>query len=950
MKPGLPKIQQGQHLRWACGFFVLVLLWMPWRAVGVPGSGAASPAGLSDSLAGRVLLAGGSGTVIGSNRGATLESGEPRPGGRRGGHSVWVAFRSDSTGSLALSTERSSFDTVLAVYRVDSSVGAASVGFGSLSQVSARDDDDDGALTSTLTVGIRAGVEYAIVIDGYGGASGDVVLAWAFTPRTHESPSIISMTPSQSVVAGVDFTMSVVVGPGEGHEYAWYRGDSRVERGEGPSVLIRSFSKEDAGRYRVRVSSEGVVMYSDWIELQLNTEGPGVAVAADKLYDAVDAPLRAVLRTGRSGAATAGTRSTGGRLLAAIGVVRGLSGTQVFNTTTATHDPSEPQHCGQAGGASYWFAYEATESGVLHFDAAGTAFQAVLAVYSFTPPLESYSQMVAITCDVADPAHAAPTVTFGVEAGRTYAVVLDGVGGARGVAQLNYQFERPSPPDVAPSVAQEPGVVVVAEGRPWFLTVGVAGTAPFGFLWRHEGQVVADAHGARLESLAAVMSDAGAYVVEVTNRAGAATSIVARVTVGRPPVIVEPMPDRVIAEGGSTLLQSHVTGDGSMTFRWFKDGLLLPDDVGPVKSISHAVSSDAGAYRFEVASAFGVATGLVARVNVVPVPRGTLVLSSPRVAVGSDVVVGVRVDGATVGTVAWYHDSALVPGVFGVELRLASARLSDSGDYRAVASTDLGPVDCGVIALRVLEPVVFGGLPQAQLLAAGSPVLLAASAAGSPPLRWQWIKDGIALEGGTRDTFALPAAVEADSGMYSVTVANELGSVHCAPVRVGIVGPPRVLADPISARVAVGGQVCFSVKAEVGEGGKVVWFKDGVVLEGLSGLAAMVSDCSASSAGSYAVEVTNIAGSLRSSPARLEVVERSGMRWDPMTREIRLWVLVRSGGACRIECARDLGGPWELQEGVVGDATGLHEFVWVVDSLEGARYFRSVPVGAQALP
>ena len=42
----------------------------------------------------------------------------------------------------------------------------------------------------------------------------------------------------------------------------------------------------------------------------------------------------------------------------AIGVVRGYNGSQVFNTTLATTDPTEPPHCGVAGGASYWLMYQ----------------------------------------------------------------------------------------------------------------------------------------------------------------------------------------------------------------------------------------------------------------------------------------------------------------------------------------------------------------------------------------------------------------------------------------------------------------------------------------------------------------------------------------------------------------------------------------------------------------
>lgn len=47
-----------------------------------------------------------------------------------------------------------------------------------------------------------------------------------------------------------------------------------------------------------------------------------------------------------------------------FGGVAGYTGTQVFSTYYAGHDPGEPNHCGVIGGASFWFAYVAPEDGL----------------------------------------------------------------------------------------------------------------------------------------------------------------------------------------------------------------------------------------------------------------------------------------------------------------------------------------------------------------------------------------------------------------------------------------------------------------------------------------------------------------------------------------------------------------------------------------------------------
>ena len=65
---------------------------------------------------------------------------------------------------------------MLAVYR-----GAA---VGSTTQIAANDDASEGSGYSIVDAPLRAGVLYHIAVDGYGGESGGVNLAYAFTPAT----------------------------------------------------------------------------------------------------------------------------------------------------------------------------------------------------------------------------------------------------------------------------------------------------------------------------------------------------------------------------------------------------------------------------------------------------------------------------------------------------------------------------------------------------------------------------------------------------------------------------------------------------------------------------------------------------------------------------------------------------------------------------------------------
>ena len=140
-----------------------------WQSVG-GGPPPPPPPGDGDVFADAIQISGASGAASGSNVGASKESGEPAHAGNRGGASVWWRWAASATGETTFDTRGSSFDTLLAVYT------GASVG--SLTRVASNDDIGGGVLQSQVTFTARQGQVYYIAVDGYGGATGTIVLNW----------------------------------------------------------------------------------------------------------------------------------------------------------------------------------------------------------------------------------------------------------------------------------------------------------------------------------------------------------------------------------------------------------------------------------------------------------------------------------------------------------------------------------------------------------------------------------------------------------------------------------------------------------------------------------------------------------------------------------------------------------------------------------------------------
>ena len=129
----------------------------------------------NDNFANAQVLNGCSGSVNGTNEGATKESGEPNhlsttsdPTGG-GSRSIWYQWLAPSSGSVTFDTAGSDFDTVMGIYTGTS--------VNSLTVIAQHDDVVPGTVrTSQITFNATAGTTYRIAVDGYnnGGAGGDV--------------------------------------------------------------------------------------------------------------------------------------------------------------------------------------------------------------------------------------------------------------------------------------------------------------------------------------------------------------------------------------------------------------------------------------------------------------------------------------------------------------------------------------------------------------------------------------------------------------------------------------------------------------------------------------------------------------------------------------------------------------------------------------------------------
>ncbi len=122
---------------------------------------------------------------------------------------------------------------------------------------------------------------------------------------------------------------------------------------------------------------------------------------------------------------------------AATVITPSASGSLSASTLMASKESGEPNHVGNAGGASVWYSFTPSTSGVATFSTQGSSFNTLLAAYtgsavgSLTPVASN---------DDDGSGNMWSSVAFAATPGTTYRVAVDGYGGNKGSATLGWTF------------------------------------------------------------------------------------------------------------------------------------------------------------------------------------------------------------------------------------------------------------------------------------------------------------------------------------------------------------------------------------------------------------------------------------------------------------------------------------------------------------------------------
>ncbi len=215
-----------------------------------------------------------------------------------------------------------------------------------------------------------------------------------------------------------------------------------------------------------------------------------------------------------------------------------------------------------------------------------------------------------------------------------------------------------------------------------------------------------------------------------------------------------------------------------------------------------------------------------------------------------------------------------------VDYSIFHSKITDNNDSDGDGIPDLSdpPVAPPTISVQ----------PVSQEVIVGQSGSFSVTAAGPPPLSYQWRKNASNIGGALGTNYTIASVTTNNAGNYSVVVTNAGGGVTSTVAVLTVLVPPAITSQPTNKTVIQGSNVTFSVTASGTAPLNYQWRKGGIVIGGATNSTLNLLSVTTNDAGIYSVVVANIADSVVSSNATLNVHVPPSIAIQPQTQAVTL--------------------------------------------------------------
>ncbi|MBS0379828.1 MAG: immunoglobulin domain-containing protein [Proteobacteria bacterium] len=263
-------------------------------------------------------------------------------------------------------------------------------------------------------------------------------------------------------------------------------------------------------------------------------------------------------------------------------------------------------------------------------------------------------------------------------------------------------------------------------------------------------------------------------------------------------------------------------------------------------------------------------------------PTITAQPASQTVVSGASVNFTVAATGTEPLSYQWSRNGSLIEGAVAPTFSTVATDSDDGATYTVVVTNAVGSAQSAAATLTVAAtqtaPVITTQ-PADQSVTAGQTATFSVVATGTPPLTYQWSKNGVAIAGATSPTYTTPATTTADNGaLFSVVVSNADDATTSRSATLGVLSSsggavaPTISTQPSDQSITVGKTATFTVVAAGSAPLAYQWQKNGTPISGATGTSYTTpAETTTDSGATFSVVVSNSAGNVASRAAILTV-------------------------------------------------------------------------------
>ncbi|HTV39256.1 MAG TPA: immunoglobulin domain-containing protein [Candidatus Sulfotelmatobacter sp.] len=330
-----------------------------------------------------------------------------------------------------------------------------------------------------------------------------------------------------------------------------------------------------------------------------------------------------------------------------------------------------------------------------------------------------------------------------------------------------------------------------------------------------------------------------------------------------------------------------------LTYQWFKkssplsNGGNISGATSATLSVTSVSNSDEATYYVQVSNFAGMVTSSNVTLTVIDPP---IITSISPVNATNNATTTAQFTVSATGTLPFAYqwtkvtatstnvlsDAGNISGSTSNVLTISNVLAADQAEYVVTVSNSAG-TDTTNALLFVNDPVIVVQ-PVSVTNSLGGSATFSVTAAGTQPLSYQWLQDGVGLPGATGSTLTLNSIDDSSAGDYTVVVSNSVGEVTSDTVTLTVTHPPVITSQPASLTENLGQTATFTVAANGDTPFTYQWYQNGSPLSDVGNISGsrtrqlVITSVTTADAASYYVAITNDVGQTNSMAVTLTVI------------------------------------------------------------------------------